>query len=142
MKAIKEETKQNLSIHQKIREASFVPLESEDTQKFKYSFGFRVNKYINEKFIALKTPFKKIFSKLRLWSQEIDFKAIRNDGSAWLIESLIEGFIINFVVWSLIGWKFNLLTMLAWGFAIKQILSIYWRLRKDGANSTIPKKNE
>ena len=142
MKAIKKETKQNSLIHQKIRDASFVPLESEDTKKFKYSFGFSVNKYINKKFIALKTPFNKIFSKLRLWSQEIDFKAIRNDSSAWLIESLIEGFIINFVVWSLIGWKFNLLTMLAWGFAIKQILSIYWRLRKDGANSTIPKKNE
>ena len=142
MKAIKKETKQNLLIHQKIRGASFVPLESEDTKKFKYSFWFSVNKYINKKFIALKTPFNKIFSKLRLWTQEIDFKAIRNDSSIWLIESLIEGFIINFVVWSLIGWKFNLLTMLAWGFATKQLLSIYWRLRKNGANSTIPKKDK
>ena len=79
---------------------------------------------------------------MRLWTQDVDFKAIRNDCSAWLIESLIEGFIINFVVWSLIGWKFNLLTMFAWGFAVKQTLSIYWRLRKDGENSTIPKKDK
>ena len=142
MKATKKEIKQSSLIHQRIRNASFVPLESHDTEKFKYNPWFKISKYINKKLIALKTPFIRIFNKLRLWTQEVDFKAIRNDSSAWLIESLIEGFIINFVVWSLIGWKFNLLTMLAWGFAIKQILSIYWRLRKDGENSTIPKKNK
>ncbi len=142
MKATKKEIKQSSLIHQRIRKASFVPLESHSTEKFKYNPRFKVSKYINEKFVVLKTTWNKIIHKIRLWVQEVDFKAIRDDTSMWVVEALIEGFVINFVVWALIGWKFNLLTMLAWGFAMKQLLSIYWRLRKDGTNSTIPKKDE
>ena len=142
MTAIKKETKQGSSIHQRIRKASFVPLKSHNTEKFKYNIGFKISEYINEKFIALKTTCKKIIQKLQLWAQKVDFKKIRDDVSVWLIEALIEGFVINFIVWALMGWRFNLVTMLAWGFAIKQLLSIYWRLRKNGSNPTIPKKNE
>ena len=142
MKAIKKEIRPSSLIHQKIRDASFVPIESHDTEKFKYNLRFKVSKCINDGFIALKTTCNKIIQKPQLWVQEVDFKAIRNDTSRWLIESLIEGFVINFVVWALIGWKFNWVTMVAWGFAIKQSLSIYWRLRKDGSNSTIPKKDK
>ena len=141
MKATKKETKPSSLIHQRIRNASFVPSESHDTEKFKYNIGLKVSKYINKKFIALKAIRNKIINDPKLWLAEVDFKAIRNDVSMWLVESLIEGFVINFVVWALIGWKFNLFTMLAWGFAMKQLLSIYWRLRKDGTNPTIPKKN-
>ena len=142
MTAIKKEIKQSSSIHQRIRNASFVPLESHDTKKFKYNPVFKGIKYINDKFIALKNICNRIIQKPRLWTQEVDFKAIRNDLSMWLFEASIEGFVINFIVWALIGWKFNFITMLAWGFAIKLLLSIYWRLRKDGPNPTIPKKNE
>lgn len=142
MKAIKKMLRQSSLIHQKIRGASFVSLESHDTEKFKYNPRFKINKYINEKFLALKRGCNKILHKPLLWVDEVDFKAIKYDVSTWLIEALIEGFVINFIVWALIGWKFNLITMLAWGFAMKQLLSIYWRLRKDGTNSTIPKKNK
>jgi len=142
MKATKKETKQSSSIHQRIRNASFVPLESHDTEKFKYNIWFKVSKYINKKFIALKTIVNKIIQKPQLWVAEVDFKAIRDDLSMWLVEALIEGFVINFIVWALMGWRFSLVTMLAWGFAIKQLLSIYWRLRRDGTNSTIPKKDK
>jgi len=142
MEATKKEIKQNSLIHQRIRKASFVPLESHDTEKFKYNLQFKISKYINDKFIVLKTTCNKILQKPQLWVQEIDFIAIRNDTSMWVTEALIEGFVINFVVWALMGWKFSLLTMLAWGFAIKQLLSIYWRLRKDGSNTTIFKKDK
>ena len=142
MKAIKKMLRRSSLIHQKIRGASFVPLESRDTEKFKYNPRFKISKYFNKKLIALKRGCNKIIQKPQLWVAEVDFKAIRDDLSLWLIEALIEGFVINFIVWALIGWKFNVWTILAWGFAIKQLLSIYWRLRKDGANSTIPKKNE
>ena len=142
MKAIKKETRQNSLIHQRIRNASFIPLESHDTEKFKYNPRFKISKYISDKLIVLKTICNKIIQKPRLWVQEVDFEAIRNDTSMWVIEALIEGFVINFVVWALIGWKFNLITVLAWGFAIKQLLSIYWRLRKDGSNTTIPTKDK
>ncbi len=142
MTAIKKEIKQSSSIHQRIRNASFVPLESHDTKKFKYNPYLKGIKYINDKFIALKTICNRIIQKLRLWTQEVDFKAIRNDLSMWLFEASIEGFVINFIVWALIGWKFNFITMLAWGFAMKQLLDVYRRLRKDGSTSKIPKKNE
>ncbi len=142
MEAIKKEIKPSSLIHQRIRTASFVPLESHYTEKFKYNIRFRVSKYINKKFVALKTTCNKIIQRPQLWVQEVDFKAIRNDVSMWLVEALIEGFVINFIVWALIGWKFNWITMLAWGFTIKQLLSIYWRLRKNGTDSTIPKKDK
>ena len=142
MKATSEEIKQSSSIHQRIRNASFVPSESHDTENFKYNLRFRISKYIHNKFIALKSPFIKIIQKVQLWASEIDFKKIRNDVSAWLVEAFIEGFTINFIVWALIDWRFNLVTMMGWGFAIKYILGIYWRLRKDGSNSTIPKKDK
>ena len=142
MKATKKETKQSSLIHQRIRTASFVPLESHNTKKFKYNLWFRFSKYTNEKFIALKTIRNKIINNPKLWVQEVDFKAIRNDVSIWLFEALIEGFIINFIVWGLIGWRFSVVTMFAWGFAMKQLLSIYERLKKDGSNSTIPKKDK
>lgn len=142
MKIIKKEIKQNSSIHQKIRNASFVPLEFHDTKKFKYRTWLKVTEYINSKFIILKTICNKIIQKPLLWVAEVDFKAIKNDVSMWVVEALIEGFVINFVVWALVGWKFNFITMLAWGFAIKQLLSIYWRLKRYGADSTILKKNK
>ena len=141
MKTIKKEIKQSSFIHQKIRNASFVPLESQDTKKFKYNLRFRVSEYINERLVVLKTVCNKIIQKPQLWAHEVDFKAIRNDVLTWLIEALIEGFVINFIVWALIGWKFNLITMLAWGFLIKQSLSIYRRLLKDGSFTAIPKKD-
>ena len=142
MKNIKKEIKQSSLIHQKIRNASFVPLESQDTDKFKYNINLRISKYINDKLVALKTICNKIIQKPQLWVTEVDFKAMRNDTSMWLLEASIEGFIINFFVWALLGWKFSLITVLAWGFAIKELLSIYGRLKKDGSNATIPTKNK
>ena len=141
-KAIRKETKQSSLIHQRDKNASFVPLESHDTEKFKYYVIHRVNKYFNDKFIVLRTTCNKIIQKPQLWLQEVDFKAIKKDILLWSIETLIEGFIINFIVWALIGWNFNLITMLAWGFAVKQSLSIYWRLKQNGPSTTIPTKDK
>ena len=142
MWSIKKKVKQHLLIHQRIRNASFVPLESQDTQKFKYNIDLGLIRYINDRFIALKTGCNRLIQKQMLWVVKIDFKAIKKDLSIWLIEAFIEGFVVNFVVWALIGWRFNLFTVLAWGFAIKQLLSIYWRLRKNGSNATIPTKDD
>ncbi len=142
MKVIGKEVKQSSLIHQRNKNASFVPLGSHDTEKFKYHVIHRVNKYFNDKFIVLRTTCNKIIQKPQLWLQEVDFKAIKKDILLWLIETLIEGFIINFIVWALIGWNFNLITMLAWGFAVKQSLSIYWRLKQNGPSTTIPTKDK
>ena len=124
MKATKKQGTQSSLIHQRIRNVSFVPLESHDIERFKYKLRLRISKYANDKLVALKNLCNKIIRRVQRWTQNVDFKKIRDDVSTWLIEALIEGFIINFIVWALIGWKFNLLTMLAWGFAVKQSLSI------------------
>ncbi len=140
MKFTKKEARQSSLIHEKIK-ASFVPSEDGDTKKFKYNFNLRNSKYFNDKFIRLKTFYNKIIQTPPLWLGKIDFKKVKEDSSVWFIESLIEGFVINFIVWSLLGWRFNLLTLLAWGFAVKQSLDIYWRFKKHGPNTTIPTKD-
>jgi len=142
MKAISKGIKQNLLIQGRIKNASFVPTEQEDTKKFKYNLRFKINKYINKKSLELRAIFNKIIQRPRLWAQRIKFDAIKEDTISWLIEALIEGSIINFVVWILIGWRFNLMTALAWGFAIKELLSIYRRLRKDGSDPTVLEKDK
>jgi len=142
MKAIKKETRPSSSIHQKIRNAAFVPIESDNTKKFKYNLKLRFSKYLNKKLAALKTTKNKIIQKPQLWLKQIDFKSLVGDGAIWVVEAFIEGAVVNFVVWSLIGWRFSLVTLLGWGFATKQLLSIYWRLRKNGADSKILKKHK
>ena len=142
MRVIGKGIRQSSSNHQRHRSASFVPLESTKTEKFKYDVWLRVNKYINDKLLVLRTIRNKIVQKPQLWVQDVDFKAIRNDTSMWVAEAVIEGSVVNFVVWALMGWTFNLITMLAWGFAVKQLLSVFWRLRKNGSPSTIPTKNK
>lgn len=142
MKVIKKGTKQSLLNPKKIRNAKFVPLEISDNKRFKYNFWFTISKYFNKNLIASKTFCNKILQGLSLWMNQIDFKAMIDDSTIWFIEAVIEGFIINFIVWRLIGLDFTFLTIIAWGFAIKQFLSIYWRLRQNGSNTTIPTKNK
>ncbi len=142
MRFIRREVKQSLSKREGNRKAAFIQIESTDTKKFKYHIGFKVSKYLKDKLVVLQTLFNKIIQTPQLWLHKIDFIEIRNQLSLWLSEALIEGFIVNFTVWALLGWEFNWITMLAWGFAVKQSLGIYWRLKKDGPTHTIPKKNE
>ena len=142
MKHTKKETRQILSNLINNNPARFVPIEDENAQRFKYISVYRLDKYINDRIIALKRVCNKIISKPRLWTRNVDFVAIRNDTSIWFAEVMIEGVIINFVVWQLLGFDFTLLTAMAWGIAIKQSLSVYWRLRNNGATATIPTKNK
>ena len=131
--------KQSSLIHQKIRGASFVPSKQGYTEKFKYNLGHYVIKYVGKKLIAFRNIKNRINQKVVLKTINIDFVLIKKDVSIWTIESLIEGAITNYVVWALLGLEFNIFTMFAWGFAIKQLLSIYGRIKKHGSNATIPK---
>ena len=124
-----------------MRNASFVPLESQENDKFKYYHALKIKKYLNDRLIVLQTILNKIIQKPALWTRNVDFRKVRNDTALWSLEALIEGVLINFAVWALLGWKFNLITVMAWGIAIKQLLSVYWRLKKDGTPTTIPTKD-
>jgi len=111
------------------------------TDKFKYKFPLRLSKYINEKLIALKNTCKKIKGRVQLKLDKFDFKAASTATMIWLMDSFVEGIIVNFSVWGLLGWRFNFITIMAWGFAVKQSLDLYWRLRLNGTTTKIPEKH-
>ena len=142
MKGIKKEQKQSSSIHQKIRNATFVHTELEESERFKYFQASRLSSKFKEIHISLKRRVNSIVQKPLLWASFVDWKTVREDLIEWSVESLLEGFTANFVTHYLFGWTFNLFTMLAYGFAIKQGLSIHRRLKQDGTVSKIPKKND
>jgi len=141
MNPIREETRQSLQNLISRSKVEFVTTEPRVYDRFKYILGLSFNKYISNGIISLNNTRKKTVNRLKLSTKDINFLAIRNDLTIWLAESFIEGAAINFVVWALFGMEFTPITMLAWGVGMKMILDYYWRLRHNGANTTIPSKN-
>ena len=121
--------------------AGAVHYESENTQTFKYKFPLRPSKYINEKLIALKHTCKRIKGMVQLKLDKFDFKAAGIATMIWLMNAFVEGLVVNFSVWGLLGWKFNFITIMAWGFAVKQSLDMYWRLKINGTTTKLPEKH-
>ena len=75
-------------------------------------------------------------------SDGVEFKPMdRSSGRNKIINAFIEGLIVNFAVWGLLGWRFNFITIMAWGFAVKQFLDLYWRLKINGTNTKLPEKH-
>ena len=124
------------------RKAGFVTTKDDETKRFKYKFKLRGVRYNNVIFIAINNTFRKIRGEVRLWLNKFDFKDAGIVTAVWLTNAFIEGLIVNFAVWGLLGWEFNFLTTMAWGVAVKQSLDIYWRLRINGTNTKLPQKNE
>jgi len=138
MMNIKKEKQQSSLINQKIRKASFVNDETVNIERFKYNLPLIRSKYINKKLIALKNTCRKTVQMVQLRLEKFDFVSAKNSTLIWLINAFIEGFIINFSVWGLLGWRFDIITIMAWGFAIKQFIDIYWRLKANGSNTKLP----
>ena len=122
-------------------EIAFVRVMDDNTKRFKYNFLLRLIKYNNEKFIALKNTCKKIRGIVQLKLDKFDFKAARSAMLIWLMNAFIEGLIVNFSVWGLLGWRFNFITIMAWGCAMKYFLDLYWRLKINGTNTKLPEKH-
>ena len=125
----------------KSKGASFVFTDKKITDRFKYNFTLSGGKYINGKLIALKQTINKIKGIIQLKLNKFDFSFAIGAMSLWIINAFIEGLIVNFSVWGLLGWRFNFITIMAWGFAVKQILDLYWRLRINGTNTKLPEKH-
>ena len=121
--------------------ARAVHYESEDTKRFKYKFPLRLSKYNNEKLIALKNTCKKIKGVVQLQLDKFDFKAASSATMIWLMNAFVEGIIVNFAVWGLLGWRFNFITIMAWGMVVKQSLDLYWRLKINGTPTKLPEKH-
>jgi len=142
MKAmIRRKNKQNSLNQTNKGKAAFISITDNNTERFKYNFRLRLSKYSNDKIIALMNTCKKIKGVVQLKLDKFDFKAAGNSTTMWLINAFIEGFIVNFAVWGLLGWRFNFVTILAWGFAVKQTLDLYWRLKINGKLTKLPERN-
>lgn len=122
--------------------ARAVSYEIDNTKRFKYKFTLRLSKYNNEKLIALKNTCKKIKNIVKLQTDKFDFKAAGSATMIWLMNAFVEGIIVNFAVWGLLGWRFNFITIMAWGLAVKQSLDLYWRLKINGTTTKLHKKHE
>ena len=122
-------------------EIPFVRVMDEDSERFKYNFFLRLSKYNNERIIALKNTCRKIRGSIRLILEKFDFKAAGGATMLWLLNAFVEGLVVNFSVWGLLGWEFNFITIMAWGFAIKQSLDLYWRLKINGTTTKLPEKH-
>lgn len=134
--------RQSLSIHQKIRKASFVHVEPEQTTRFKYLENFFRSKKFGERLASIKRKFNTGVQKVDLWMKKVDWAKTRNDLSAFFVEAFIEGLSANFVTHYLFGVKFSFAMIMAHGIFIKHGLGLYWRLRiQNGSNPTIPKKD-
>ncbi len=143
MKVVKKGEKQSSSrLHQNIRKAAFVPLGTEKREINKYFELHIISVTLNKLLTKLRTYFNRIKGRAILWVSGRDLHGMWLAAIYWLANAIIEGSIANFVTHYLLGWVFNPLTILAHGFAINQGISIYWRLKKDGSNSTISTKNK
>lgn len=139
---IERETKQSSSIHQKIRRAEFIPIESTENKTFKYVPLRNIVSTLSKWIASLKRGVNTIIQKPRLWASNIDFPKLREDVSLWVVNALIEGFTANVATHFLFGLDLNFWMVLAHGILIQQGIDIYWRLRKDGPNTKIPQKDK
>jgi len=122
-------------------ETPFVRDMSGYTHNFKYKFPLRLSKYTNEKLIALKNTCTKTKQAVQLKLNMFDFKAAGAAMMVWLMNAFVEGLVVNFVVWGLLGWRFNIITIMAYGMAVKYSLDLYWRIKINGKHARLPEKH-
>lgn len=112
--------------------------DSEKTERFKY-FKVLTNKYKPKNLkLQLKGSLNSLLSRPKLWVAKVDWKAVKSESISYLIEAGIEGFTANFATHFILGVPFNVATVFAHGFAIKQLLSIWWRVKQNGSTPTLP----
>jgi len=120
-----------------VAKAKFVS-DDEKTERFKY-FKVLTNKYKPKHLkLQLKRYLKTLLSYPKLWVARLDWKAVQSESTAYIVEAGIEGFTANFATHFLLGVPFNVFTVFAHGFAIKQLLSIWWRVKQNGSTPTLP----
>lgn len=63
-----------------------------------------------------------------LATANFDFGTALKEAAIWLVESAIEGFIANFALNQIFGLRMTVLTVVAYGFLIKEAVDITQRL--------------
>jgi hypothetical protein len=149
MTSSKSETKQNLSQstpqNKTPHRAEFVSLEESvaKDESFKYKAGQRFNQAVTKILLGWKRRINSSIQGPLIWAKSQDkekLKDARYSAIIWVTEAAIEGFTANFATHFIIGWDLNIFTVMAHGFAIKQTISIVWRLRKNGSTEPVSEK--
>jgi len=141
MRVTKNVGRQSSLLNSKIRKAAFVPLETQDTKRFKYQLYHNIINRFEDIGTILKRIKTYLWQRLQLWLSKADLVTLRKDLTVWLIEVLVEGATANFATHYLFGIPYTPQTIVAHGIIIKQGLDIYWRMRPNGTNKKIFNKN-
>ena len=67
----------------------------------------------------------------------VNWNLIVKDSVVWFCEAIIEGFIINFSLFILLDFKMTFWSVIAYGFVVKEILDLIYRVRHNGSTSAI-----
>lgn len=139
---IEKEKELNLLKIRKKKRAEFVPVEEIQNNKFKYLSRLLKIEKISQWLIELKRSSNSKIQGIQLLLSKIDWKSVFKDSAIWIIEAFIEGLTINFATHFIFGLKMTPMTILGYGIIIKQGIDIYWRLRNNGPNTKILKKDK
>ena len=141
-KHIKMSEKQDSLIHHNIRNAAFMPLESEKTNTFKYWEVYKCIGFVNKVIPTIKKYIKMLVGKIKILYSEFNWVLVKNDATEWFITVLLEGLTANYAMHILFGIPFNIYYIFAHGIVIIQGLSIHRRLKIDGNTTKISDKHK
>ena len=142
MKSSERRIRQSSSIHQKIRSAQFVSYNYSYIETFKYKLHTIFEEGSNRLDQKLKWIRSFITNKLVSVYNGVIWDRLIYHTCIWLVEAFIEGLTINYVLYVLFGYDFNIWTIFAYGILIKQAIDIYWRMKVDGTNTEISEENK
>ena len=118
MSLIRKKEKQSSQIHEQLRKAAFVKERTRKNASFKY-----------------KTLYNNMLDRFKLFFifiPKFNWKQVKTDVFYWTVEVFIEGTLINFALWALMGWTLNLAKILAYGIAFKKGVELIQLIKKDG----------
>lgn len=142
MKSSGKRIRQSLSIHHRIRNAGFVDYDYSSIETFKYKLGIKIQVGSDRIIIGLKKLRSIIKDKLGSIYNTVIWDRLMYHAFIWLVEAFLEGVSINYILYVLLGYDFNIWTIFAYGVLVKQAIDIYWRLKVDGTNTAVSEENK
>jgi hypothetical protein len=129
--------KKILKIMKKVREHTLI----NKAKKFKYNGLVKLNSVLRGLSLKVKRIFNLIIKTPINWVKvNLELKVILDSFLIWFAEVAIEGAIINFALHFLLGYKFTPCTTIAYGLVIDRVVNIYWRLKQNGSDKKLLKK--
>jgi len=120
-----------------IPKAEFVKIKNKSSERFKYFERSYIVRFVNKRALSLKRKVNSIVQRTNHLIKKVDWPTIGKEFSLWSVEAFVEGVAWNFAMFALFKFPFTIVSALAYGVLIKQVISLYWRLKKDGSTTTL-----